>query len=134
MRSEDWRSPVRPYLTETFVVPSFTASRLTHTLVPASVLLRDDCILPRYLGRRNGRRSQLVSKRIVAIIGVLLIAAGVAALVYGGFTYTEDTHSVDLGVAEVQLSEQEHVNIPVWAGVAAVAVGTLALVIGTRRR
>ena len=75
-----------------------------------------------------------MGKRIVAIVGVLLIAAGVAALVYGGFTYTEDTHSVDLGVAEVELSEKEHINIPVWAGVGAVAVGAVVLVLGVRRR
>jgi len=75
-----------------------------------------------------------VNKRIVAIIGVLLIAAWVAALVYGGFTYTEDTHSVDLGVAEVQFSEQEHVNVPVWAGVGAVAVGTTVLLVALLRR
>ena len=75
-----------------------------------------------------------MNKRIVAIIGVLLIAAWVAALVYGGFTYTEDTHSVDLGVAEVQFSEQEHVNVPVWAGVGAVAVGTTVLLVALLRR
>lgn len=75
-----------------------------------------------------------MGKRIVAIVGALLIAAGVAALVYGGFTYTEDTHSVDLGVAEVKLAEKEHINIPVWAGVGAVAVGAVVLALGVRRR
>ncbi len=31
------------------------------------------------------------------IIGILLIAAGVAGLLYGGFTYTKESHTAKLG-------------------------------------
>ena len=75
-----------------------------------------------------------MSTRIAVIVGIVLIAAGVAALVYGGFTYTEETHEADLGFAEIRLAEQETVTIPVWAGVGAIVVGTLVLVFGRRRR
>ena len=75
-----------------------------------------------------------MNSRIAVIVGIVLIAAGVAALVYGGFTYTQESHDVDLGFAKVELAEKERVNIPVWAGVGAVAVGTVVLVFGRRRR
>jgi hypothetical protein len=72
--------------------------------------------------------------RVLAVVGILLIAAGVAGLVYGGFTYTQDTHDVDLGVAEITFADKERFTIPVWAGVAAVAVGTLLVLVGRWRR
>ena len=33
----------------------------------------------------------------VRIIGIVLIVAGVLGLVYGGFTYTKETHKAKLG-------------------------------------
>lgn len=57
------------------------------------------------------------------ILATVLLAAGVLALVYGGFTYTSDTHEADLGPIEISVAERERVNIPVWAGVALIVVG-----------
>src|ERR1700752_504054 len=48
------------------------------------------------------------------VLGVILIIAGVAALAYGGFTYTKETHKADLGPLEIKVQDKEHVNIPVW--------------------
>jgi hypothetical protein len=67
------------------------------------------------------------------IIGLILVALGVVALIYGGFTYTEEEHEVDLGPLEFEVAEKERVNVPVWAGVAAV-VGGVLLLLGGRRR
>jgi hypothetical protein len=64
------------------------------------------------------------------IAGFVLIAAGVLALAYRGFSYTKH-HDVDLGPLDVSVSDRETVEIPVWAGAAAVVVG-VALVV-TRR-
>ena len=70
---------------------------------------------------------------IARLLGVLLIVAGVLALVYGSFSYTKDTHSAKLGPIELSMKEKETVNIPVWAGVGAIVAGGLLLLFGGRR-
>ena len=62
------------------------------------------------------------------MLALILIVAGVLALAYGGFTYTEDTHKADIGPIELSVKDKEHVNVPVWVGVAAVGAGALLLV------
>jgi LPXTG-motif cell wall-anchored protein len=57
------------------------------------------------------------------MIAIVLLAAGVLALVYGGFSYTRQTHDARLGPLEVSLSEKQRVNVPVWAGVILVVAG-----------
>jgi len=62
----------------------------------------------------------MVDMRMIAIV---LLAAGVLALVYGGFSYTRQTHDAKLGPLEISFSEKQRVNVPVWAGVVLVAAG-----------
>ena len=69
----------------------------------------------------------------IKMIAVALIVAGVLALVYGGFSYTKDTTAVKLGSLELSVKENKSVNIPVWAGVAAVVAGGLMLLMGSRK-
>ena len=69
----------------------------------------------------------------VKVVGLVLIAAGVLALVYGGFTYTKERHDVKIGPIEMSIKDKETVNIPVWAGVGAIVVGGLLLVFGNKR-
>ena len=69
----------------------------------------------------------------VRLIGLIILALGILALAYGGFTYTKKTHEADLGPLQIQVQDKEHVNIPVWAGVAASAVGAGMLAFGGRR-
>ena len=71
---------------------------------------------------------------IAKIIGIILIAAGTAGLVYGGFTYTKERHDLKLGPLQLSVKEKETVNVPVWAGVGAIAVGALLLAFGGRRK
>jgi len=59
----------------------------------------------------------------IKMVGIALIAAGVLGLVYGGFTYTKDTHDTKIGPIELSIKDKEKVNIPVWAGVAAIVAG-----------
>lgn len=61
------------------------------------------------------------------IIAILLIVAGGFGLLYGGFTYTRDTHEAKLGPITLSVKDRETVNIPVWAGVASVAAGLILL-------
>jgi len=63
------------------------------------------------------------------IAALALIVAGVLGLVYGQFTYTEETHDAKIGPLELSVKDQETVNIPVWAGVGAIAIGVLLLVV-----
>jgi len=68
------------------------------------------------------------------IVAILLIVAGALALVYGGFSYTRDKTAVKLGPLELSVKEKETVNVPVWAGVGAIVVGGLLLVLGGRSK
>ena len=63
------------------------------------------------------------------IVAIVLIVAGVLGLIYGGFSYTKETHDAKLGPLELSVKEKERVNIPVWAGVGAIAAGTLLLLL-----
>ena len=67
------------------------------------------------------------------IIGVLLIVAGTLGLIYGGFSYTKEKHDVKLGPLQFSLAEKETVNVPVWAGAGAIAVGVILILIGRKR-
>jgi hypothetical protein len=72
----------------------------------------------------------LNSTRIAAIV---LIVAGVLGLVYGSFSYTKETHEAKLGPIEFSVQEKQRVNIPVWAGVGAIAIGGFLLLLGARK-
>lgn len=67
------------------------------------------------------------------MIGVALVLAGVLALAYGGFSYTKDTTAVKIGPMELSVKEKKTVNVPIWAGAAAVLVGGLLLVVGGKK-
>ena len=66
------------------------------------------------------------------IIAILLIAGGALGLLYGGFTYTKDTHSAKLGSVVVAVQEKETVYVPVILSAAALALG-VALLLTLRR-
>lgn len=70
---------------------------------------------------------------IMKIVAVVLIAAGIVGLVYGGFSYTKETTAVKLGSLELSVKEKETFNVPVWAGVGAIVVGGLILLFGSRK-
>ena len=67
------------------------------------------------------------------IIGILLIVAGVLGLIYGGFSYTKETHTAQLGPLQLKVQEKETVVVPVIASVAALAFG-LFLIVGGRNK
>ena len=69
----------------------------------------------------------------VRIVGIVLIVAGALALAYGGFTYTKETHQAKLGPIELSIKDKETVNVPVWAGVGAIVVGGLLLLVGGKK-
>jgi len=55
------------------------------------------------------------------IIAIVLIVAGVLGLAYGKFSYTKETHEAKVGPIELQVKDKETVNVPMWAGIGAIA-------------
>jgi len=69
----------------------------------------------------------------IKLVGVLLIIAGVAGLVMGSISYTKTTHAAKIGPFNLAVDEKKTVNIPLWAGIAAVVAGGAMLVVSKRR-
>jgi len=69
---------------------------------------------------------------VLKIVALLLIAAGILGLVYGGFTYTKTTHEAKVGPFELSVKDKERVNIPVWAGAGAIVAGAALLFVGRK--
>ena len=63
----------------------------------------------------------------VKILAIALIVAGGLGLLYGGFTYTKNTHEAKLGPIVLAVKDTQTVNIPIWAGVGALAAGLILL-------
>lgn len=69
----------------------------------------------------------------VRIAAIALIVAGALGLLYGGFSYTKQTHQAKLGPIELSVNEQQTVNVPVWMGVGAIVVGGALLLLGSKK-
>ena len=67
------------------------------------------------------------------IAAIAVIVAGLLAVVYGGFSYTSENTAAKIGPVEIKVQEKNRVNIPLWAGIAAILVGGMVL-IGTPRK
>jgi len=65
-------------------------------------------------------------------IAILLIALGALALIYGGFSYTQDKTAAKIGSFELNVKETKTVPIPMWAGIAGIVVGGALLVMGKK--
>lgn len=63
---------------------------------------------------------------------MVLITAGLLGLVYGGFSYTKETREAKIGPLELSVKDKETVDVPVWAGVGAIVVGGLLLLVPTK--
>jgi uncharacterized membrane protein YdcZ (DUF606 family) len=69
----------------------------------------------------------------VKMAGIVLIVAGVLGFVYGSFSYTKETHEAKLGPIELSVKEKQTVNVPVWAGVGAIVIGGVLLLVGSKK-
>lgn len=66
---------------------------------------------------------------VIKFLAVLLVAAGLLALTYHGFNYPKSEHDAKLGSVEFAVKSEGRTNIPEWAGVGAIVLGTLLLLI-----
>lgn len=66
------------------------------------------------------------------LAGVILILAGVAALVYGGLSYTTHKKTIDMGPVQVTRSEHHTLPLPPLLGAALIACGGVLAFAGAR--
>jgi len=69
----------------------------------------------------------------LAIVGVLLILVGVAALVYQSVKYTSRETVIDIGPVHATAERERTLPLPPLVGIAVVAGGVALLVIGMRK-
>lgn len=69
----------------------------------------------------------------VKIAAIVLIAGGILGLVYGGFSYTKESHEAKIGPIELSVKDRRTVNVPVWAGVGAIVIGGALLLFGGKK-
>lgn len=70
----------------------------------------------------------------IPIIGILLIIAGIAALVLGEVSFTKRETVVQIGDARIEAESKDTFPIPPIAGIAAIAAGIGLVVVGYRKR
>ena len=63
----------------------------------------------------------------IKIAAIVLIMVGALGLAYGSFSYTKETQQAKIGPIELTVQDRQTVNIPIWAGVAAIIAGALLL-------
>ncbi|HMH17962.1 MAG TPA: hypothetical protein VK572_07410 [Burkholderiales bacterium] len=69
----------------------------------------------------------------IKLAGIVLIVAGVLGLVYGSFSFTKETHETTVGPLKFSVQDKQTVNVPVWAGVGAIAIGGVLLLLGGKK-
>ena len=63
----------------------------------------------------------------IKMLAIVLIVAGGLGLLYGGFTYTKDTHEAKIGPIVLAVKDTQTVNIPIWVGVGSIVAGLILL-------
>jgi len=77
----------------------------------------------------GGKGDKMSTIKIAAIV---LIVVGLLGVMYGKFSYTKETHDAKLGPIELSFKEKQTVNVPAWAGVAAIVAGAVLLLAGKK--
>ena len=67
------------------------------------------------------------------ILGIVLIVAGIVALVYGGFSYTTTKKDVDMGPVQISHKQNHSVPLPPILGVVGIVAGGALVYFGTKR-
>ena len=66
------------------------------------------------------------------IAALVLMALGALGLVYGGFTYTRETHEANIGPLNLTVEDTERVTVPTWVGLGVLLIGG-ALFVASRK-
>jgi len=69
----------------------------------------------------------------ILVIGIVLLAVGIAMLAYQGISYTRREQVAQLGPLRLTTEERTTLPLPPVAGVATVGLGAILIVVGVRR-
>lgn len=69
----------------------------------------------------------------MAIVGIVLIVAGIAALIYRGIPYTTRETVVDIGPIHATAERDRLLEVPTAVGALAIVGGVVLLVAGGRK-
>lgn len=70
---------------------------------------------------------------MLKVLAIILIVAGLAGLIYGGFTWTDRDTVIDAGPLEITTEDRERLPIPPLAGGLLLVAGIALLVIRPAR-
>jgi hypothetical protein len=70
---------------------------------------------------------------IKRILGVVLVAVGLVALLWGGVFWTRQKTVLDAGPVEIKTAHREGVSLPPIAGAIALIAGIVLLVVPDKR-
>lgn len=70
--------------------------------------------------------------KLATIIGILLIAVGIVALIFNGIPYHSEEGHLNVGPVHAQIETQKEFPLPRVLGVVSAAAGVLVLVVGRR--
>jgi uncharacterized membrane protein HdeD (DUF308 family) len=71
--------------------------------------------------------------KALAIVGIVLIAIGIVALVAQGITYTKHEKVLDIGPLQATAKEKETIPLPPVLGALSLAAGVVLLIVGARK-
>jgi len=71
--------------------------------------------------------------RFPTILGVLLIALGIIAFLWGGITYTKDKDTAELGPLDVSVEQKETIPLPPVLGGLSLIGGVILVTVGSKR-
>ncbi len=71
--------------------------------------------------------------KATTLFAIILIAVGIIAFAYQGFTYTSREKVVDLGPVQVTAEKTKTLPLPPIVGVIAAGSGLVLLVVGRRK-
>lgn len=72
--------------------------------------------------------------RIATILGILLIIAGTAGLIWGGFEIPRRDQVAEIGPVEVEAQTSERVEIPMWLAGVTLVGGIVLVGAGAQKR
>lgn len=67
------------------------------------------------------------------IVGIILIAIGIIALAYGGFTYTKREKIIDAGPLQVSADREKTVLFPPILGGICLVGGIILVIVGNKK-
>jgi hypothetical protein len=70
--------------------------------------------------------------KTLTLVGIVLIALGIAALIYEGFTYTTRETVIDLGPIHATAERERTIPLPPILGIAAIAGGVALMMAGRK--